>query len=261
MTNFGNKDWLIEVEQGNVPGYSIVHKFGKNPAVGTGAIEDIWYAGGLYAWPTAAATLEAISTSGNDTNAAGTGARVVTVQGLTIAGAEISEDINMAGLVASSATSASFFRVSRAFVKTSGTYATGVTGSHAGTITIRVSGAGATQATIPLEGALPLGQTQIARYTVPASKKAFLLTTSVAVSSKQDALVYFQVREDAATVAAPFAPRKVRLAPPTFSGVINQMHHGAGPYTGIADMWWSSIADAGGAADVSINFEILLIDI
>lgn len=38
------KDYNLEIARGQVPGVSELHKFGRNPQVGTGAYEDIWAA-------------------------------------------------------------------------------------------------------------------------------------------------------------------------------------------------------------------------
>ena len=37
MSYIGNKDFLIEVQKGNVVGHSMVHKFGRNDAVPNGS--------------------------------------------------------------------------------------------------------------------------------------------------------------------------------------------------------------------------------
>lgn len=261
MSFFGSRDWLLDVKRGVVSGFSVVNKFGKNPAVGTGNIEDIWYTGGLYVWPTVASTLEAISASANDT-AAGSGARVITVEGITILGAPLSVDITMNGTTVTTATTEEFFRVNRAFVKDSGTYATGMSGSHDGLITIRISGVGATQCVLPIENSLPLGQTQIGRYSLGANETGYVFEMFENVAANKDATLYFQTRENADNVSAPFDARRVMVTPAFFTGLDNNVFRSAlGPIVGMADMWWNGIASVGGGVtDISVDFGILIED-
>lgn len=62
-------DYLLEVAKGNIPGEHLINKFGANPSITTSTDpEDIWDAGGIYAfYPTTAQPMEAISSVGNDT--------------------------------------------------------------------------------------------------------------------------------------------------------------------------------------------------
>jgi hypothetical protein len=62
-------DWYVEVAKGNIPGHSIVHKYGKNPDIPNAAtFESVWNGGGDYTGhnATAAETLEVFSSSVND---------------------------------------------------------------------------------------------------------------------------------------------------------------------------------------------------
>ena len=47
-------DFYLEIAKGNIPGHSIVNKFGANPLVTAGTTEDIWDGGGTYSFPTTA---------------------------------------------------------------------------------------------------------------------------------------------------------------------------------------------------------------
>jgi len=44
----------LQVARGQIAGHSHVHKYGFNGAVGN-STETIWFQGGVYTWPTAAA--------------------------------------------------------------------------------------------------------------------------------------------------------------------------------------------------------------
>ncbi len=51
MSFYGNQEFYLEVVKGNIPGHSIMSKFGQNEDVGTAAFEDIWDEGGDYIYP------------------------------------------------------------------------------------------------------------------------------------------------------------------------------------------------------------------
>jgi len=107
-----------------------------------GGDEDVWAGGGSYTgWLTAAASVEAISSSTND-NVAGTGARTLTVTGLDANWAIQSETVNLNGVNAV-ALANTYIRVLEAKVATVG--GRGITD---GNITVRVASGGATLAYI-----------------------------------------------------------------------------------------------------------------
>ena len=110
---------FLETAKGNIENNSIIHKFGRNTDVGA-TEEDVWTVGGVYTWLQAPVNLEAISTSANDT-IAGTGARIITVEGLDENWNAISEDIEMNGVSATLPTINGFIRINRVFVKEVGT--------------------------------------------------------------------------------------------------------------------------------------------
>ncbi len=47
-------DFMLEVAKGTVPGTSAYNKFGRNPAVASGATEEIWDGSATYVWPATA---------------------------------------------------------------------------------------------------------------------------------------------------------------------------------------------------------------
>lgn len=252
-------DFLIEVAKGNVPGHSLVHKFGRNDDI-DGPIEDIWQTGGIYVWKQAASTLEAISTDPNDT-IAGSGARKIIVEGLNSSFEEISEEIEMNGVGASAATVLSFIRVNRAHVSEAGTYGGTDVGGNEGTITVTVSGAGATQCLIPLDNAHPHGQTLIARYTIPSGSTGFILSVHVNVDSGKTADIDMFLRQDADVIVAPMASPRVILELDAVSG--GQDFNPDSPLDGIlaekTDIWFAAEAAANNTA-VEVDFELLIVE-
>jgi hypothetical protein len=202
-----DKDFLIEVAKGNVVGHSLVNKFGFNELVGTTLVPVT--TGGMYATPSTAQVLEILSDDANDT-ALGTGAREITITGLDASWNEQVITVAMNG-TAPVAVPGTWLRVYRAAVSGSGTYATATAGSHAGDVTIRGTGAGATWAIIAVtDSGFPAGQTEIAAYTVPAGFTGYLLDkhTTVNTAKEPPDIIWFR-RENADTAVAPFSAMRV----------------------------------------------------
>lgn len=250
-------DYYLEVKKGNVPGSSIVHKFGS--ANLTTTIAPICRAG-VYQTPTANIALEFISDNVNDT-AAGTGARSVQITGLQNVGgvwSEVTQTIATNGTTAV-AVPTSLIRVTTWKVATSGTYANATSGSHAGTLTLRTAGAGATWASIP-PTPFPAGRSQIGVYSVPSGKTAYLLSKQVFVDTTKTADIYFFERSAANTVAAPYGPmtliqREIGVA----GGFLLETKAPKAPFVGPCDIGFMGVV-AAGTCECSVEFELLLVD-
>lgn len=101
--------------------------------------QDIWGGGGLFPYLSVATALEAVSTSASDTSA-GTGVRTVVVSGLDATWATVTAVITLNGLTPSAPT-VPILRVNAFRAVTVGS-----AGTNVGDVTLRVAGAGATQA-------------------------------------------------------------------------------------------------------------------
>ena len=195
-------DWFIEVGRGNVPGHSLVNKFGAATVDSTlTPLCESGTTGGIYRTPTTATALEFVSSSANDT-AAGTGAREITVVGLDSNWNEVSQTVTTNGTTAV-ALGTNLIRLYRWFVSSSGSYASAAAGSHAGNLTVREAGAGATWSVIEASP-FPSGQSEIGAYTIPIGYSAYLVFKSVHVNSAKSADVQFFARENANDVTAPY---------------------------------------------------------
>lgn len=173
----------IPIADGDVDGYTAIHKFGRNPSIG-GAPETIWMYGGRYDYLTSPSTVYAHSADTDD-SAAGTGARTVTIQGLDVNYESIEETVTVRSGVASTA---QFLRVFRAFVVTAGS-----TGTNEGDIIISTGAAGtgtvlADIGTVGTGTTYGLGQSQLALYTIPAHCTGFLTTWNVGVGAYNDSV-------------------------------------------------------------------------
>lgn len=250
-------DFYVEIKKGNVPGHSIISKFGAIKNLTT-ALTPITTAG-VYPTPAALTSLEFLSDNANDT-AAGTGATKVTFEGLGPGWTLLSEEIATNGLTPV-ALANQYYRIFRKYVSESGTYASAAGASHAGILTLREASAGPTWATIELEGGFGLGQSQIAAYTIPEGKRAAIISKHFTTETNKPVTFIFFTRPNADDVTTPY------------TGVMRtkEMERGidttyavkpvapTGFEQGPCDVGFMGNT-AASTADVSLDFEILLID-
>ncbi len=158
-----------EVALGNVPGWEILRRFGINADIDIGT-EDIWQAGGTRILPATAAQVSVESTSVNDT-VAGTGLRLLFIQGLDEDYMQQQEVVAMNGTTAVLTTN-DYLRINNAFAASSGTSL-----GNEGDISLTIGA--------NLQSFIGTGfaRTQTCMYTVPANK-SFLLTNVVGTSSR-----------------------------------------------------------------------------
>ena len=255
------RDWYHAITEGDVTGYSVIHKFGRNNSVGTTLEPVCW--GGIYRTPqVAGATTLRIKAGGNaNDDAAGTGAREVTLQGIDANGDVVTEAVATAGASASSATTASFIRLFRAYVSAVGSYATTAAGSHSADIVIEDSGGTQDWLTISTDStgsAFPRGQSTSGCYTIPSGYNAYLKTVLVHVDSgKSVNLVMFQ-RTGVLQTSAPYdACRAIFDETGVQDNFTLKPDTPIGPFTGPCDIGLMA-AVATGSADVSVDFELIL---
>lgn len=160
--------------RGRLDGWEHIHKFGSNPAIGTAA-ESVWSGGGLYPWPSGAATLIVQS---DDTGDVGT----VNIKGLDADYNELEETVTLPGGSPNNVlTTGLFLRVFRVTF-------TGAA-NNAGTIVINHTATNIAQID-PGKN-----QTLMAVYTIPAGNHAWLLNYAVSVGKNDDAVVELYTRQ------------------------------------------------------------------
>lgn len=256
MSYLGDRDFLIEVQKGNVAGHAIEFKFGRNSTVPNGSFELVSQLSGATAFRTTATTVR-VKAGGNAADtAAGVGAQEVTVVGIASDLTETEETIATAGASASGATTVSFWRVYRAWVSAFGARATNPA-ANTGNIVIEDSGAAADMIMI----AAGEGQSQYGAYAIPTAKTGYLLSVNVTADASKAADFRVFTREDLNDIAAPYAAQRLQLYA---DGILGHEDLYAPPGPGIVipaltDIWIE--AEGGGAGtEVSCNFEILLVD-
>ena len=183
--------FYLEVQQGKVPGYSMINKFGYNPSIGSISFETIWETGNDYPWQTAQATLDVVSDDTDD-DVAGTGARTLRIQGLDGSYNLAEETVDMDG-TNTVTTTQEFLRVFRMSVETAGS-----SGNNEGTITVTYTGGSDVAATIS-EGN---GQTLMTIYTIPAGYTGYLLSMNISSGKDQEMDFKFIQRDNSVANAA-----------------------------------------------------------
>lgn len=247
-----HRDYLIAVQKGEIPGASMVHKFGRNDAVPNGIWAHVNLLGSA-SWRLQAPTTARIKAGGNIADTAdGAGARSVVIQGLDSAFRSTTEEVVTNGANASLETSTSWWRIFRAWVSGVGTYG----GANVGDIVIENGGGG----TDLIKIAAGEGQTQFSAYSIPDGFTGYLLGIHLHVDTNKSSNVRLFVVEDFDTIAAPMKPRRLKLF---FDGLINSgAHLPDGPELILpakSDLWFEAQGD-GAVSQVSCHFELLLVD-
>ncbi len=222
-----------------LPGVVDLRKFGENTDIGA-SLEVISGTGGAIPFmPTAAVTVEAISTSGDDIDSSGDGARTIEIHGLDGNFNMIEEVIAMNGASASDATTKTFIRVFEVHVVTTGTYR----GSNIGTISIRQSGAGTVFDTI----IATQGEAETSHFCVPRGKTFYMTATMVQVDATKAVHPVFYYCPGADSIAPPF--QGARRDQFDFSGLTNNIVYPLSPpevFEEMSDLWYAASAIGGG---------------
>lgn len=164
-----------------LPNYERAFGIGFNPDVDTATTpEDAWGSSGLYPWLSTTTSLEAVSTSVND-SAAGTGARTVTFSTLDANYVRVNQTITLNGTTAV-ALPAAAFRNNGGRCLTAGSL-----GTNDGDIILRDAGGGTTRGIIQAGK----GVMRQAPYTVPAGYTLAIPWIALAVDSPSGAVGKF----------------------------------------------------------------------
>lgn len=242
----GDIDFFIAVAKGDYTGYSNVSKFGRNPSVKSADYETLWDGSNLYPWPTAAETLNVVSTDADDSSS-GTGARTVEIEGLDSNWDVLTETVSMNGTTNVTTTN-SFLRVYRVRVVTAGS-----TGVNEGTITCTNTTSSNVIAQISVDNS-GFGQSLMALYTVPAGKTAYLINFDFS-SAKDNEHTFRLLSRDNTVTDAAWNTKEFASA----RGGFNDFKKFAiQKYTEKSDLDLQAIASAASAA--SGGFELILID-
>jgi hypothetical protein len=178
ITQVGTSEpFELQVSRGQIPGHSVLHKFGAVPSMSINTTGTIWDIDDtLYPWSalTTAGTLTVDRASASDAN------KIITIQGLDADYKQISENVTLTNATGN-ATTQSFIRVYRAFMHNG-------SAANVGNIDIKIS------TTIIARITAGKAQTLMGVYTVPAGYSLYLTQGVMSVQSGADATGNFFVR-------------------------------------------------------------------
>ena len=245
------KNFFIEVQQGNLPGYEIVHHFGRNDSIINNVWDLISPTGPSGAFPESSTPIR-IQAGGNVADTAdGAGAREITVVGIAADLTDHMEIITTSGTGASAFTATSFWRVHRAYVSSVGTYG----GNNVDDIILEHSAA-----VNIMDILAENGQSQHGAYTVPIGKTGYLMSITLEADASKAADFRVFTRESFNVTTTPMKPKRIRLY---FDGILGQETINPGSpiivLPALTDIWVEA-EGAGANTEVSVDFEILLVD-
>jgi len=249
-----SRDFLIEVARGNVPGHSLVHKFGRNANVPNGTFEGVTQLSESFNFLTAASTVRIKAGGDAADTAAGAGAQSITIEGLDNTGAFATETIATAGVSASSVTSTSFWRVFRAYVGDGGC------GTYGAANTANIVIENGTGGTNLIMIAIEEGQSQYGAYAIPLGKTGYLLSVKVQADGSKAADFKLCTRNNLTDFTTPFSPNRIKFY---WDGVLgSDTLNPNSPLLSMSALTdiWVEAAGGGAQTEVSIDFEILLVD-
>jgi hypothetical protein len=252
-----SSEFLSNVAQGLVPGHELVRRFGAVLGVDTNLT--VIASAKTYQTPSTLTSLEILSDDNTNDKAGGSGALTVEIIGIGAGWLEVTQEATLNG-TAAVALATQLYRVRSVRVKTSGAYGSASTPSHNSTITIRVASAGATWATINKVGSFGLGKTQIAAYTVPKGKIAFIVGDHISIESGKTASVYRFYRENCDDVTTPYTG--IITVDDLSSVAAGSTAHAdiwVGPFRGPCDIGYMGNVSST-TANIEVDFDLLVID-
>ena len=246
---------LVSVAKGSLDNYKYVNKFGRAIGFGTSIVDiNDQATPGVYTWLQAEDTVNVVSSAASDA-AGGAGARTIIVQGLDGDFDEVEEEITLDGANPVTSTQ-KFIRVHRAYIGDTGSYAKTNAGTQTGNITVTDTTSGGVQ--IYLNGVLRVGQSFVARYTIPRNWTGYLFDANATARSLKATSFFLWRREGADVVSAPYTPKRAIDAR---TGIVSQIFATWEIPIKLpekTDIWMSAQGDAAGS-DATGGFTILLV--
>ena len=245
-------DATPEISLDRITGFAPFREFGSNPSIGTTETYVGIVGGSAPYMPSSPVTVDAISTSVNDTSA-GTGARQLMVTGLDSNWNLASEVLTMNGTSATAATTTSFYRVHSVYANAVGAYR----GSNAGDITLRVSGGGTSIAVI----SAGIGGGQGTHYCVPAGKTLLVIEIHMVVDSLKTSNPIFWQAPNANDLTAPYSGAKRAVQRYTGAGGMSDFSFNPSiAFPAYTDIWFTSTVTSG-TGSISVEYNGYLVDI
>lgn len=245
----------LDLVMGKFPGATLVHVFGRNPAVST-SFAPVTPAGVMQMPQVAGVKQLRIAAGDPADTAAGAGAREVTIYGLDASGNEISSVLIPQGATPSAYTDESYLRLNSIEVTKSGTYANPLAFSHAADIEIE-DNTSATWGTVISNG-VPRAVSEMGVYAIPAGKIGYVGNLAYHTDSSKVTTIIPMVRENLLETAAPYSPAFQGLSELEGTQSYSESDdRPRGSFVGPCDVGFLAKVDAGTAV-VSVSFEVLV---
>lgn len=250
-----SREWLQDVQLGNVDDHIVVNKFGAVSA-SAGVMTPIC-SNNIYQTPMASTGLTIVSDSVNDT-LEGTGARTVEIQGLDENWLHQIETLEMSGTTAVSSVN-QWTRLYRMKVVDTGTYVSlGNPFSQDGEIEITDAASNSWGIIAQYNGAgTGLGQSQIGMFSIQTGDTAQMLNYHITVDSTKTVDIYYFVRDRIDKVTAPYGSKKLKSVMYKVTGHLDvEAQAPLSKIDGPADIGFLCVSAAG--ADVSIDYQLVI---
>lgn len=246
------KTFQLFVAEGNIPQTYVMHKFGGANDVTTSMT--VISTSKTYQTPKGLASLEVVSTSGEDSIGAD-GMRSIIIEGLIAGWVRGFDTVTMTG-TAAAVVGTQFYRVYRVMGYQSGIYSTVLGGSNLGTITLQGTGGGAVWAVIGMEEGVGLGQTEIGSFSVPLDKICYIFNRHVDIEATKTVTAVFYVREEINDTIAPYRAIRI-LQSSNVAEEHSDIRRIIDVIEGPADIGFIARSLVG-TADIEVTFEMVL---
>ena len=252
MSYLHYRDWYAAIAKGDVPGHSLVHKFGASQSVPNGSWAVVSYGSTERAVHPSSASTVRVKGGGNaaDTST-GTGAQTFFVNGISSAGTEVTEELTLQGTGVSTDTTNKFWRVHRAYVGDCGTY----NETNTGDVTVENSTSGVDYLTVASSD----GQSLVGQYTIPAGKTGYLHSVELSVDASKPADFRLMKRENFDDVTTPYSPYRLQNLWDGISDTFVFQPRSPIAFSEKTDVWIEA-RGSGAGTEASVNFEIVLVD-
>lgn len=246
------KDFMLEIASGRLTGYASMNKFGRDPALGSGATNAVWDGSTTYTWPTSASITHIWSA----VDSATTRAVVVEIKGL-----DTNWDLKTQTVTTDATNSTTAVALTTPLRRV---FRMQVLDASAMDQALRVGPV--SKANFQAQISNPYNQTLMAIYTVPANKTAYMTQyyidcNKVSGGGDPELLGQLWVRDNS-NGYAPWIKHVIG----TDSDATSHIAHKFKPYFPIpekTDIWIEAteITGVGGVvADVSAGFDLILED-
>lgn len=246
-----NKDFLLQVAEGNVPGHSIVAIRGRNPDVDSGDAEsNVWCVKATtITYPVANVAMEVLSDDATDT-AAGVGLRTVRITGMQLDGTIIEEDIALNGTTPV-ALANNYYRILDMRGLTAGS-----TEANAGNVSVRTTVGTNVQDCI----AIGFNRSASSNYTIPVGKTGFIVNFNLRVNRDNNNLNSVKVHLKARPNGGLFYNIDTYILSKDGQGSAQSEASWSRPISSLTDLQGLIVSVSDNDTDVVLSYDVLLVD-